>query len=140
MTSDSTPAKPGGMLSLYANLLDPSAANSPGTISRAPVVFKQAEGEAQSEEAAAKKQVNNGEFCLFMLSMLAQITLTVHRFAYSSSVSANETPSTGDPEAQAEANPTENGCCSSRGSPRQVHSCGLGCNRGRRCERLLRGP
>ncbi|RDW57148.1 putative G-patch DNA repair protein (Drt111) [Aspergillus mulundensis] len=59
MTSDSTPAKPGGMLSLYANLLDPSADNSPGTISRAPVVFKQAEGEAQSEEAAAKKQVNN---------------------------------------------------------------------------------
>ncbi|KAL4740339.1 hypothetical protein BDV11DRAFT_100133 [Aspergillus similis] len=59
MASDSTPAKSGGMLSLYANLLDPSADNSPGTISRAPVVFKQAEGEAQTEEAAAKKQVNN---------------------------------------------------------------------------------
>ncbi|KAL4906447.1 hypothetical protein BDW74DRAFT_132604 [Aspergillus multicolor] len=59
MASDSTPAKPGGMLSLYANLLDPVADNSPGTISRAPVVFKQAEGEAQSEEAAAKKQANN---------------------------------------------------------------------------------
>jgi splicing factor 45 len=78
MTSDSTPAKPGGMLSLYANLLDPSADNSPGTISRPPVVFKQAEGEAQSEEAAAKKQVNNGMSCLLMLSMLAQIALTVH--------------------------------------------------------------
>ncbi|KAL4921206.1 hypothetical protein BDW62DRAFT_141240 [Aspergillus aurantiobrunneus] len=59
MTSGSTPSKPGGMLSLYANLLDPSADNSPGTISRAPVVFKQAEGEAQSDEASAKNQVNN---------------------------------------------------------------------------------
>ncbi|KAL4939008.1 hypothetical protein BDV06DRAFT_44063 [Aspergillus oleicola] len=59
MDSDSMPAKPGGMLSLYANLLDPSAENSPGTISRAPVVFKQAEGEAQPDEASAKKQVNN---------------------------------------------------------------------------------
>ncbi|KAL4873145.1 hypothetical protein BDV12DRAFT_97812 [Aspergillus spectabilis] len=60
MASDSTPAKPGGMLSLYANLLDPSADNSPATISRAPVVFKQgAEGEAQSDEASAKKQTGN---------------------------------------------------------------------------------
>ncbi|KAL4927209.1 putative G-patch DNA repair protein (Drt111) [Aspergillus undulatus] len=59
MSSESTPVKPSGMLSLYANLLDPSADHSPGTISRAPVVFKQAEGEAQSEEASAKKQVNN---------------------------------------------------------------------------------
>ncbi|KAL4956590.1 hypothetical protein BDW69DRAFT_79782 [Aspergillus filifer] len=59
MASESTPAKPGGKLSLYANLLDPSAENSPGTISRAPVVFKQAEGEAQAEDASAKKQVNN---------------------------------------------------------------------------------
>ncbi|KAL2812818.1 hypothetical protein BJX63DRAFT_421534 [Aspergillus granulosus] len=60
MTSDSTPNKGSGMLSLYANLLDPSADNTPGTISRAPVVFKQtAEGEAQVDEASAKKQVNN---------------------------------------------------------------------------------
>ncbi|KAL4809063.1 hypothetical protein BDV18DRAFT_94173 [Aspergillus unguis] len=58
MSSDQTPAKPGGMLSLYANLLDPSADNAPGTISRAPVVFKQPE-EAQPEEASAKKQANN---------------------------------------------------------------------------------
>ncbi|KAK1139051.1 hypothetical protein N8T08_001355 [Aspergillus melleus] len=58
MTSDSTPSKPGGMLSLYANLLDPSADSaSPGTISRAPVVFKQAaEGEAPTDESTAKKQ------------------------------------------------------------------------------------
>lgn len=63
MTSDSTPAKPGGMLSLYANLLDPSAESSPapGTISRAPVVFKQAsEADAQSEDSAKKQQLNSG--------------------------------------------------------------------------------
>ncbi|KAI9371566.1 hypothetical protein BJX61DRAFT_543575 [Aspergillus egyptiacus] len=59
MASDSTPSKGGGMLSLYANLLDPSANDSPGTISRAPVVFKQAEDEAQPDEASAKKQLNN---------------------------------------------------------------------------------
>ncbi|RAL16473.1 putative G-patch DNA repair protein (Drt111) [Aspergillus homomorphus CBS 101889] len=57
MSSDPAPARPGGGLSLYANLLDPSADNSPGTISRAPVVFKQgAEAEAQSDDPAAKKQ------------------------------------------------------------------------------------
>ncbi|KAL3468280.1 hypothetical protein BJX64DRAFT_874 [Aspergillus heterothallicus] len=60
MASDSTPNKGSGMLSLYANLLDPSAEKAPGTISRAPVVFKQAsEGEAQADEASAKKQMNN---------------------------------------------------------------------------------
>ncbi|GKZ46434.1 hypothetical protein AbraIFM66951_009376 [Aspergillus brasiliensis] len=60
MTSESTPAKPGGTLSLYANLLDPSADNSPGTIARAPVVFKQSSttenNDPQSDESAAKKQ------------------------------------------------------------------------------------
>ncbi|KAH1523312.1 hypothetical protein KXX06_002944 [Aspergillus fumigatus] len=57
MTSESTPSKGGG-LSLYANLLDPSSnASSPGTISRAPVVFKQAsEGDSQTDDSAAKKQ------------------------------------------------------------------------------------
>lgn len=60
MTSDSTPSKPGGTLSLYANLLDPSADSNPGTISRAPVVFKQSsEDNAQSDESAAKKQQLN---------------------------------------------------------------------------------
>ena len=66
MASDSTPSKPGGTLSLYANLLDPSSADSsaPGTISRAPVVFKQSsEDDAQSDESAAKKQqLNAGSF------------------------------------------------------------------------------
>ncbi|KKK24767.1 hypothetical protein P175DRAFT_0446418 [Aspergillus ochraceoroseus IBT 24754] len=59
MTSESTPSKGGGMLSLYANLLDSSADNSPGTISRAPVVFKQSsEGEGQLDESSVKKQVS----------------------------------------------------------------------------------
>lgn len=75
MTSDSTPSKPGGMLSLYANLLDPSADSaSPGTISRAPVVFKQAaEGDAPTDEAAAKKQqqLNSGRsYILFLMAAL----------------------------------------------------------------------
>lgn len=62
MTPDQTPDKPG--LSLYANLLDPSADSAPGTISRAPVVFKQSsEDNAQSDDFAAKKQqLNAGSF------------------------------------------------------------------------------
>jgi splicing factor 45 len=58
MAPDSTPAK-GGLVSLYANLLDPSAASSslPGTISRAPVVFKQdVDSQSLQDDAAAKKQ------------------------------------------------------------------------------------
>lgn len=58
MAPESTPAKT-GKLSLYADLLDPSDNSSqPGTISRAPVVFKQASGSEsqQDDTAAAKKQ------------------------------------------------------------------------------------
>lgn len=51
---DSTPSK--GGLSLYANLLDPDAAAAPGTISRAPVVFKQNTEEQKPDESAAKTQ------------------------------------------------------------------------------------
>ncbi|KAH0543833.1 hypothetical protein FGG08_001872 [Glutinoglossum americanum] len=48
----------GGMVSLYANLLDPSTASStPASISRAPVVFQPASSEnVQQDEASAKKQ------------------------------------------------------------------------------------
>lgn len=47
-------------MSLYANLLDPSAESTPGTISRAPVVFKQSsEADAQPDDSAAKKQQLN---------------------------------------------------------------------------------
>lgn len=64
MAQDSNPAKAGGMMSLYANLLDPSAESTPGTISRAPVVFKpSSEGEAQPDESAAKKQQLNAGTC-----------------------------------------------------------------------------
>jgi splicing factor 45 len=55
MASDPPPKR--GM-SLYANLLDPST-DAPGTISRAPVVFKQPETESQPDDAAAKKQQLN---------------------------------------------------------------------------------
>lgn len=64
MAPDSTPSKGGGM-SLYANLIDSSAESTPGTISRAPVVFKQSSesNDAQPDEPAAKKQqVNAGTF------------------------------------------------------------------------------
>ncbi|KAI9796899.1 MAG: hypothetical protein M1835_002740 [Candelina submexicana] len=53
------------MVSLYANLLDPSssstsspakASNTPGTISRAPVVFKNPEEVSQQDEVSAQKQ------------------------------------------------------------------------------------
>ncbi|KAJ5570502.1 uncharacterized protein N7459_009932 [Penicillium hispanicum] len=58
MAPQPTPSKGGGMMSLYANLLDPSAESTPGTISRAPVVFKQSSeaNDAQSDESEAKKQ------------------------------------------------------------------------------------
>lgn len=62
MASDQTQSRPG--FSLYANLLDPSAESpAPGTIFRAPVVFKQSsEDNAQSDEAAKKQQLNPGRF------------------------------------------------------------------------------
>jgi splicing factor 45 len=44
------------MLSLYANLLDPESSTAPGTISRAPVVFKQADADSPADDSAAKKQ------------------------------------------------------------------------------------
>ena len=49
-TSDK-PVKTG--LSLYANLLDPAAS---GTISKAPVIFKQPQSEEQQDEVSAQKQ------------------------------------------------------------------------------------
>jgi splicing factor 45 len=65
-TGPSGPSPPKSGLALYANLLDPSSnKNAPGTISRAPVVFKQpsADLEAQPEDAAAaakQKALNIG--------------------------------------------------------------------------------
>ena len=51
-------SRPGG-LSLYANLLDPAPTQdaTPGTISRAPVVFKQpGGGDLQIDQATVEKQ------------------------------------------------------------------------------------
>jgi splicing factor 45 len=61
--ADNQSAKPRTGLSLYANLLDPSSDSAPGTISRAPVVFKQpASDEVRVEEASPpeKTQISAG--------------------------------------------------------------------------------
>lgn len=54
-------SRPG--LSLYANLLDPQGAqaSAPGTISRAPVVFKQQDGgvDRHGGDVSAQKQQSN---------------------------------------------------------------------------------
>ncbi|CAG8005850.1 unnamed protein product [Penicillium olsonii] len=58
MTSEQGKGPPKGGMSLYANLLGDS--DAPGTISRAPVVFKQSsESESQAEDSTAKKQQLN---------------------------------------------------------------------------------
>ena len=59
MASNSAAKSARSGLSLYANLLDPSSNkdSTPGTISRAPVVFKQpAEEESPQDRAAAERQ------------------------------------------------------------------------------------
>lgn len=62
MTSDSAKGPPKGGMSLYANLLGDST-DAPGTISRAPVVFKQtSEPEPQEDSAAKKQHVNPGNY------------------------------------------------------------------------------
>ncbi|KAM0797497.1 hypothetical protein BDR22DRAFT_892343 [Usnea florida] len=62
MAPDSMPRSARSGLSLYANLLDPSSNKdtTPGTISRAPVVFKQSaeEDPAHIKAAAEKQQIN----------------------------------------------------------------------------------
>src|SRR4051794_39635930 len=68
--SDSQPPpRPAGgsMVSLYANLLDPSSASSPASISRAPVVFQPPSADnAQQDEASAKKQqISAGTLLLY---------------------------------------------------------------------------
>ena len=59
MTLDNTSKPSHSGLSLYANLLDPSSNTdaAPGTVSRAPVVFKQLAGDdSQQDQATAEKQ------------------------------------------------------------------------------------
>ncbi|KAJ5355438.1 uncharacterized protein N7496_012650 [Penicillium cataractarum] len=74
MAHESTSSKAGGMMSLYANLLDPSAESTPGTISRAPVVFKQSsDTDAQPDESAAKKQQLNAASLRFQPTKRPQL-------------------------------------------------------------------
>ena len=59
MAPDSAAKSARAGLSLYANLLDPSSnkESTPGTISRAPVVFKPSlEGDPQHDRVAVEKQ------------------------------------------------------------------------------------
>lgn len=51
-SSNQTPPARSGGLSLYANLLDPDSVTSSATVSKGPVVFKQAES---TDDASAKK-------------------------------------------------------------------------------------
>ena len=65
MSNSSTPAKGTG-LSLYANLLDPSAATTPGTISKAPVVFKTDAADIPEEASAKKHQIDAGRLLIYI--------------------------------------------------------------------------
>lgn len=57
---NSTPAR--GGLSLYANLLDPSSGDAPGSITKGPVVFKSAVASMEDEASAKKPQIDAGMF------------------------------------------------------------------------------
>lgn len=59
MSNSSTPARGTG-LSLYANLLDPTAATTPGSVSRAPVVFKTGSVATPEDASAKKHQIDAG--------------------------------------------------------------------------------
>lgn len=59
MSNSSNPGRGTG-LSLYANLLDPSAATAPGTISKAPVVFKTGAADTAEDGSAKKHQIDAG--------------------------------------------------------------------------------
>lgn len=106
MAPESTPSKGGGMISLYANLLDPSA-DSPGTISRAPVVFKQSsDNDAQPDEPAAKKQQLNA--CIFdtLMRPMRQWQLTYFHYSFPPLPTRQTTP-TLNSEAKTEAHTTQ---------------------------------
>lgn len=67
MASDTSMKSTKAAISLYANLLDPSLdVPAIGTISRAPVVFKQVvDGTSQPEDGAASKQQLSAGRCLW---------------------------------------------------------------------------
>lgn len=66
MAPDNAAKAPRSGLSLYANLLDSSSSkdSTPGTISRAPVVFKQTAGDdgQQDRGAVEKQQISAGRY------------------------------------------------------------------------------
>lgn len=66
MTPEASEKPSGAGLSLYANLLNTSSTSTstPSTISRAPVVFKQAVGEdlRQDDVSAQKQQISAGRY------------------------------------------------------------------------------
>lgn len=103
MPPESTPSKGGGMMSLYANLLDQSA-NSPGTISRAPVVFKQSsENDAQSDESAATKQQLNAGISATLVYLIRNRQLTYSSLHSFTSFPTDQTTPTRKPETETEA-------------------------------------
>ncbi|KAM3072271.1 hypothetical protein ACMFMG_009084 [Clarireedia jacksonii] len=59
MSNAPNPAPARGGLSLYANLLDPSSSNTPGSITKGPVVFKNATSSTEEEGSAKKPQVDS---------------------------------------------------------------------------------
>lgn len=62
-SSRSTPVRSTG-LSLYANLLDPTTASTPGSITKGPVVFKNPSTENTGEALAKKPQIDAGRSLL----------------------------------------------------------------------------
>lgn len=90
MSDSSTPARGIG-LSLYANLLDPSAATTPGSVSRAPVVFKTSSADTPEDASAKKHQIDAGMALIglsryFLAPLLMQFDLYSHL-----KIPANET-------------------------------------------------
>ena len=65
MASKGSPAPAKSGMSLYANLLDPSASTAPGSISKAAVMFNQpSNGDKLNDAsgAAHKPQINSGSY------------------------------------------------------------------------------
>ena len=90
------------MISLYANLLNPSADSTPGTIARAPVVFKQQSevSDAQADESTAKKQqLNPGTFEKIFITALRQSLLTFSPSDSFSSIPTHQKTASLKPEA-----------------------------------------
>jgi len=57
--NNTTPARGGG-LSLYASLLDPTNTSTPGSIAKAPVIFKQPSADAPDEASTKRPQIDAG--------------------------------------------------------------------------------